>query len=324
MGLLFCPPPEVPARRRHDRARQPGQGAFFIGAAFFGLYLIVQQKKFWLGSLTLIFFLLAFGLVYHYVQPLRYLYDGENSYRYLSAVFRAPLEFWRGLMQNLGQKALFIHLLMFPFMYLPFLRWKELLPAAPLAVVQLLSTSWNRYNSESQYTAGFVPVLFVAFIVFLGEYSLKKDRRRATALLGMSFIVMAFLSAAKGPMPWSVNFWSQLWSRAWNFTNYVKGPHELTLEEAIQRIPIDEQVRVSTQNNVNHSRLAKRWHYSAFPNDLGEADFVLLDTSKPAFVYDRLDAYEYRQNLSKLEESQDYSLIFSKDGVMVFTRKRLK
>ncbi len=294
---------------------------FFLAAAFFGLYLIVEHKKFRLGSLSMVFFILAFVLVFYYVQPLRYQYDSESSYGYLAAIFRSPAAFWTGLIHNLHPKINFIQFLMFPFLYLPFVRWRELLPAAPLACIHLLSTSLNRYNAVSQYTAGFIPCIIVAFIAVLHARSVKKGETRATAWLGMTFIVMVFMSAARGPSPLSVKFWVKPWSADWNYANYVQTPHEAVLKEALGLIPLDENIRVVTQNNVNHSQLARRWHCVPFPHDLDAADYVLLDTSKPLFVFDYVDPRVYGEFLSKLEADPAYDRVFSKDGVKVFKRK---
>jgi hypothetical protein len=134
-------------------------------------------------------------------------------------------------------------------------------------------------------------------------------------------VLSLFVMVAIGPTPLSVNFWRQPWGGHWHYTQYVPD-RQATLDRAARLIPRDPHVAVLSQNDVNSARLAHRYAYFAFPNQLARADYVLLDTGRLPFVYWTPEPERYRALVEELRGSDRWQVVFDEEGVLLFRRAR--
>lgn len=299
-----------------------------LGGSFFGIYLAIKHKRYFTGIITALFFLLLFVVIFFYVQPaLNYLPGEEKvpllkdaSYSYIFNFFNSSRLFFEGLFKGVMRKLLFIYFLLFPFLFLPFFRWKELIPAIPPITIQLLSTTALHYSPESQYTAGIISPIIFAFLAFVNKIQKNIGERYVNAMLIMVLIMMLTANIVRSPSPLSINFWSSKWSENWNYTNCTSGKHEEMLREVLRIIPTDKEVVVMSQNNINHERLAHRYNYFAFPHNWERVDYILLDSTRPLMVGDKIDKAKYMEDLRKIRDSHAFEQIFDKDGIMLFKK----
>jgi hypothetical protein len=118
-----------------------------------------------------------------------------------------------------------------------------------------------------------------------------------------------------------MNFWSRSWGGHWHLSQYLPD-RQPVLDRTERLIPTDPGVVVVTQNDVNSSRLAHRYGYYAFPNELERADYVLLDTWRLPFVYWTPEPGRYAELVRSLRGNPDWRVIFDEEGVLVFRRER--
>jgi len=130
-----------------------------------------------------------------------------------------------------------------------------------------------------------------------------------------------FVTVAIGPTPLSMNFWSRAWGGHWHYTQYLPDRQDV-LNRAERLIPTDPTVAVVAQNDINSARLAHRFGYFAFPNELSRADYVLLDLRRLPFVYWTPEPQRYAGLVENLRANPDWSVIFEEEGVLVFRRVR--
>ena len=302
---------------------------FLLGASFFGIYLLVAMKRYFIGISAAVFFFLLFLLVLFYIQPLLSPYLKElqvdnllqiEVFSHIGKLISDPNAFLNGVTNGLTRKLLFFSALLFPFLLLPLLSWKEFLPAIPLFAIPFLSAHPDHSNIECQYTAGIISPLFVAFIFSLEKIRKTWEKKHVNAVLSFVTILIITFNFSQSPSPLSINFWSSRWSETWNRNMYKSGEHEKVIKEAILQVAQDPNKVVVSQTNINHKRLAHRYSYWAFPHRWEIADYIILDVKKPLMVIDHIDPEIYRKELQKLEKEPKFSLLFKKDGVLLYKK----
>ena len=149
---------------------------FALSAIMMGVYVIVRRRWFVCGLLIVLFSCLYFIFVECYAIP--YFTAGKeapaiwhSAFGYLGSnmkeVFLTLLTHpWLLITETLSdwRKLLYIIAIFGPFLFIPFLSPLELLPALPQFFISLLSHNPNHYALSSQYTAGLIVPVFVAFI----------------------------------------------------------------------------------------------------------------------------------------------------------------
>lgn len=302
-----------------------------LGASFFGIYLVVAMRCYLPGLSSAVFFSLLFLVVIFYIHPainpclkeqqINSILEGE-CFSHLNKFATNSSVFFAGILTGSERKLLFLFSVLSPFLFLPLLSWKEFLPAIPLLVIPILSSSPEHSNIESQYTAGLIAPVFVALIYSLEKINLMFGERHLNAVLALITILLITFHISKSPSPLSMNFWDPRWSETWNYNVYKRGDHEKTLEYILSHIPQDPDKIIVTQSNVNNSRLAHRHTYTFFPRKWEDADYIVLDTKKPLVIGDRVDVKTYNEALRKVENSQTFTLELNRDGILLY--KRLK
>ena len=149
---------------------------FALSAIMMGVYVIIRRRWLVCGSLIVVFSLLYFIFIECYAVP--YFTVGKeapaiwhNAFGYLGSnmkeVFLNLLTHpWLLITETLSdwRKLLYIIAIFGPFLFIPLLAPLELLPALPQLFISLLSHKDNFYALSSQYTAGLIVSVFVAFI----------------------------------------------------------------------------------------------------------------------------------------------------------------
>lgn len=300
-----------------------------LGAAFFWLYLIFKRKQYAIGVGVFLFFLFLFFLVVYIILPYtnkQLIYQAafpffENNSEAGGVIARIKT-FIDSLLMWKVRKMLFVYFLLAPLLFLPLLEWKRFLPAIPLIAIPLLSTSYPHASIDSQYTAGIVAPAFVAMFFSLKKLGIRYGLKITTAITVFVFIMTITFNIAHSPTPISFSFWKEGWAEVWHKSNYISGEHEKILKDAINKVSEDPDLAVVSQNNINDSRLAHRYRYYTFPHNWEDADYILLDTSKPPMMGDRLDRVGYTEELQKVRTDPRFKLKYDRDGVILFQKKQ--
>jgi len=254
---------------------------FALSAIMMGVYVIIRRRWLVCGSLIVVFSLLYFIFIECYAVP--YFTVGKeapaiwhNAFGYLGSnmkeVFLNLLTHpWLLITETLSdwRKLLYIIAIFGPFLFIPLLAPLELLPALPQLFISLLSHKDNFYALSSQYTAGLIVPVFVAFI-----YGVKRlERLNVITLKWISiFVILSslFFHILLSPSPISRIFWFELVPQ-YHYTAYIPTKRDAMIKEAIKKyIPDDFNVSVSTQNSVNCAHLAHRRYYFCFPKGVTE------------------------------------------------------
>jgi len=254
---------------------------FALSAIMMGVYVIVRRRWLVCGLLIVLFSCLYFIFVECYAIP--YFTAGKeapaiwhSAFGYLGSnmkeVFLNLLTHpWLLITETLSdwRKLLYIIAIFGPFLFIPFLSPLELLPALPQFFISLLSHNPNHYALSSQYTAGLIVPVFVAFI-----YGVKRlERLNVITLKWISiFVILSslFFHILLSPSPISRIFWFELVPQ-YHYTAYIPTKRDAMIKEAIKEyIPDDFNVSVSTQNSVNCAHLAHRRYYFCFPKGVTE------------------------------------------------------
>ena len=281
----------------------------------FGLYVWLRHGRRWLG-------LAVFGVsvVAFYLVAFRLLSGpsvSEGGFL-VDKYFRAMDP---GLVLRHG-KLLYLAALFGPLAGLPLLSPVSLLPALPTLGISLLSGDVTHTSIQSQYSASAVAPIFVALLDVLARLAPGGTSWLTQTQLVRGLVVLSlFVTVAIGPTPLSMNFWSRAWGGHWHYTQYLPDRQDV-LNRAERLIPTDPTVAVVAQNDINSARLAHRFGYFAFPNELSRADYVLLDLRRLPFVYWTPEPQRYAGLVENLRANPDWSVIFEEEGVLVFRRVR--
>ncbi|MDP2625821.1 MAG: DUF2079 domain-containing protein [Candidatus Rokubacteria bacterium] len=195
-------------------------------------------------------------------------------------------------------------------------------PALPTRGISLLSSDVSHASIQSQYSSSAIAPIFVALLDVMARPSPGWISWLTPTRLVRGLVVLSlFVTVAIGPTPLSVNFWRQPWGGHWHYTQYVPDRQGI-LNRAARLIPTDPTVVVVAQNDINSVRLAHRFGYFAFPNELNRAAYVLLDLRRLPFVYWAPEPQRYAGLVENLRANPDWSVIFEEEGVLVFRRVR--
>lgn len=295
---------------------------FFLTTSFFGLYLAIRYKQHLLGlgsfALSLALFCSIIFVNPHLsnVEGLRYL--RESAVDVVETPFRGPIAVLGRMIAPYKLSYLYFHFGSLAF--IPLLAPLQLLPALPSFLVSLLSATRLHSDPTSHYSAGAIASIFVALLYGISWIERKVPSLPLAIPLMSGLLVLGLgFNVAKSPSPLSLYFWSPDPDRNWNRANYRFEKQEI-LRKAESLIPSDPDIVVVSQNNLNSARLAHRNTYTVFPARLDEADYIILDTSRPHYVLDHFDEQLYSSNLQGLRDDPEVQLIFSEDGILVFKR----
>ena len=304
---------------------------YILGAAFFGLYLILAKKRYLAGSLMFFLCILTFFAVTYSLLQISQTHN--QTHPLMCGIFpfvditAEGIHFkFNFLLDTLlmwkAKKLLFIYFLLAPLLFLPLLNWKRFIPATPFIAIPLLSATHFHASTDSQYTAGVIAPAFVALVFSLKQIEDRLGVKYATAFATLALTTTLTFNIANGPSLLSINFWEAGWAEIWHKSAFTRGEHEDILNEVFHKIPSDPSVIVSSQGNINHARLAHRYEYWLFPHRWEDADYIILDTKRPLMVGDRIEIGAYSRELQKIENNSKFDLVFKKDGVLLYKRTK--
>ncbi|MGB9590108.1 MAG: DUF2079 domain-containing protein [Candidatus Hydrothermia bacterium] len=203
-----------------------------------------------LAAVALVWFLIAsFYLVPHF--------NLAGSY---TRFFGLPSLSWT--------KALYWLFLLLPLGFLPILRPPELLPGLVHSGLVIFAVFPGYYQVESQYAAQFLPFGLWALVSFMARVNWKKI---VPLVLGFAFLGHALFA----PTPFGIMFYKaespfSLW--IYRVTERDRTVSREIAEHVPPDAPLCVQINLIT-GGIPHR--AKLW---PFPEGLGEAQYVLLDT----------------------------------------------
>jgi uncharacterized membrane protein len=188
-----------------------------------------------------------------------------------------------------------------------------LLAAIPELAINLLSATTTQTSIRFHYTAGLIPVLFAAAV--LGAGWLVRERPRFAAPLATGALAVALVSNyALGAIP--------LW-------RYFPGgeqhdayaaqvtEHDRIAARALRMIP--GHAVVSATNTLG-AHLSARRRLLSFPY-IQDATWVAADETQPGYA-DRLAPLPTAVQLSWLRRNPEWRLVFERDGILIFRRRR--
>jgi len=288
--------------------------SLILAFAGFALFIAFRHRRLGLGLGAF-----GLGLVVFYLVEFRLLASaGASEGEFILARF-----FQGDVLLNVvnPRKLVYLGALFGPLGGLPLLAPAALLPAVPALAVSLFSSDVTHASITSQYSASLVGPLFVALLDVLARLRARGERVEPRSVLAGLVTLSAFISLAIGPTPLSMNFWNRAWGGHWHYTQYLPD-RQATLNRAERLIPDDPNVAVATQNDLNSARLAHRYGYYSFPNELAWADYVLLDLRRLPFVYWMPEPERYAAFVRGLRASADWRVVFDEEGVLVLQRER--
>jgi hypothetical protein len=226
---------------------------------------------------------------------------GANGQQILSNLFEEPSRLFMALDAS---KARYVILIFLPALGLAFLGWEFLIPSAFTITFVLLSTNPSHSCTCTQYTAGVIPFVLAATAVGWGRCARwapgALTRRLPWFLVAATLLVFVVDSPSPIGRQFLLNKGLFGWSR------YVDGWRLDDAGAVSGAIPAGASV--SLQNSINASVFIRRPHVMPFPTGVFTpppftgrmADFAVIDTTRDAFVVDRVDPDAYAALVTRL------------------------
>ena len=296
--------------------------------AFMGIYIAWGKKNYAFGFILFFASIIIFYVATFIVIPISYIYTNNKTITVIESNAFSYLFEAGGIIPKLGEifspeKWRFFFFLLLPLLFLSIFGFKLFLPAVPIFGIHILSRITHHQNVASHYTAGIIAPVFVSLISVLSGIRNKFGERIVLGILAWIVIMMLAFNVAHSPSPLAIAFWNKDWSKGkWHYSNYIRNGSDIALQDAISLIPADPSVKVVTHSEIYHKKLTHRYFYGVFPEKWQEADYILLDSRRGPYVSDRLDEVMYQQKLQELKDNSGFKIIFDKDGILVFTRRK--
>jgi uncharacterized membrane protein len=286
--------------------------------AVMGLYFALRKRALWPLLVTAaagLYFVLAVGVVMPHVgsgTPARILrrYGEDESMRSLATgLLTHP---WRVATTLLAPSGLaYLVKLLWPFGFTSLASPLTLLISLPELLVNLLSSKPQQQSIAYHYVAGEVPFVIAAMVLGLRRIGGWLARlwpgarsggpRRLHRLLAGAVLAVALLSSLTvGPLSGA----RQGWGLA------LTPEHRAVVAEALALVPDDASV---SADNALGAQLSERERIDIFPV-LEEDEYVVLDTQR------RYGARKTKA-LARLTADPRYTLVFDREGVLVFKRR---
>ncbi|MEO5357144.1 MAG: DUF2079 domain-containing protein [Nitrospirae bacterium YQR-1] len=295
---------------------------FIIGALFFSFYVAFDKK----GRRPAIIFAMVFlvlisaALFYIFVLLPKNLASFMDNFSYIGEALHNPSVLFHSILKFIDRKVFFVIFQFLPFLFIPFLRLKELIPAVPFFIISFLSVNHLHSSLDSHYSVANIAPVFVSLTIALKGLNDRYGKNFTGSVLLFILIMVATFNIAHSPSPVSLNFLKQGWSDTWHRRNYIIGPHEETLSKAVAIIPKDGNVKVVCQNNAYGGDIANRDSLEVFPRMWQQAGYIILDLKRPLFLYDSVNNADYMREFEKLRQSENFRVVFEVDQVYVFMK----
>jgi uncharacterized membrane protein len=213
-------------------------------------------------------------------------------------LLRNPTAFLRAVAS--GHKAVYVVLLLVPFLGLALLEPLLLLGAVPDIAINLLSNDANMTTLQFQYTAGILPFLVAASIFGAARFSHRRG-------IELSLWVMAATAA--------VAIYSPLYSGARD-VRALGSPVVAAKERAVSLIPSAANVAASNQIGAH---LSERRLINTFPY-VGASRWIVVDLNDPTYTNIRL----YKRSVRRYETGKSWRTVYSSHGITVLHKRVAK
>ena len=183
-----------------------------------------------------------------------------------------------------------------------------LIALAPELALNLLSSAPTQSSIHYHYTAGEIPILFLAAI-----YGTKRFAHRREVVAAVAVAAAVVGNFVLGPIPvWRfIPGGQRLQARA----AHISG-HDRAAARALRLIPATGPVAAT---NSLGSHLSQRKRIYSFPA-IFDAEWIAVDERKPS-VRDQNLKEEGRRAIEAFRRDRRFRLVFADDGVLVFRRR---
>lgn len=226
-------------------------------------------------------------------------------------LFTHPWTFFEQAFQSRDLHYL-LHLLA-PLSFLLVLAPLVLVAVVPELALNQLSETPTQTSVHFHYTAAAIPPLVVASVLgaaWLG----RRYPTRTGAIVAVAVAVAVFANFRLGAVPlWQwVPGGEDFQANDWRVTD-----HDRIADQAVRIVPEDAVVSAT---NVLGAHLSARRKVLSLPK-LGEATWVAADETRSSYA-DRVAPLPSAAALARLRASPDWELLFERDGVLVFHKRR--
>lgn len=299
-----------------------------LAVAIFGIWIIVRHRR-WIAGAVVSVVALAWtaicvlviipaagsGLPEPFAQ--RFGRFGDSPSEALVGALSNPLE----VVTTVGDysRLSYMAALVLPLLLLPFFAPLLAAAALPDLMLNMLADWWPNHSIEFHYAA--IPSPFLVAAAMLGLAGLRARTRpawlaRIVRPAGTVAVVVIAASALgtvlTGPLPFFGPLSQATQAR---LAQYSPTAHAQALEEAAALIP---DGAVVSAGNSPGGHLSARERILVFPV-IDDAEWVVVDRTRPN-MFDRLDPAGFAGALQVLQTRTDFTLVYDRDGVMVFRR----
>ena len=316
-----------------------------------GFYLIIKLdknfKNILFSTILILFSSLYFYFTVAIILPLfspnlnllsEYAYLGKNIKDIISKLHINIFIFIENLF-DFNKLKFFIYILLF---FSPIIIFfpLELMLISPLILILLASKNQNYYSIGHHYLMPLLPI----FIFCIYKFTIKRPLIVLNLFIFFTFLINIILS----PSPVSRLFISNKIDY-YNYRSYILDSRSLFIRTKIDEIFYDRKANLtlSIQNNIFNPTLFTNAVPILFPDGIYEkkiypflygnhsgkqlfADYILIDTKKQPYIYDKSCNYLYGQcqDTNFLEDylkiieylKLNFEIIFSYDGFYIFKR----
>jgi uncharacterized membrane protein len=285
----------------------------------FGIYIIIQKNKFFLGlTVTFISFALFLFLILYLHQDFLHMGPGLQviakpdtaySFALTGNLFKVFLTFFD------LKKIFFFFFLLLPLLFLPLYYLPVLVVGIPEVFKILTSSEMLHYSVEGHYTLGLIGVFFVGYIYALRKLMNICVNKITYQLPFVTLIVTISMCIAHSPLPISFNFWSSWSGGSFNYHNYIATSETYSLRSLGKFIEYDSYDKFFISNGSFIPWMATLKNpIGLFPNNgWKESNYIILDKNRFKGSGSELGQLEYlrRFMIERDYLSTHFILIFS-------------
>lgn len=251
--------------------------------AFFGIYILIKEKKIYFGLLLFGISLVFFIFIYFYLLKL----PGSGNASYFLSSQSSPyinlinLDIL-GVLRSFNLKKIFyVYIIFMPLLFLPLIRPIYLIVAIPDFCKALLSTEPLHYAPEGHYTLGIIACIFMSLISaikYLGAKFSKDFAKKISILLLLNTFIFSVLHSV---FPWSIDFWTGRYKKDFNYVNYTSPEKRNNFNFAINLVnSLPNNTKIEISNNAFFPDLATK-KIEIFPGEnWHKANYLILDIQK--------------------------------------------
>jgi uncharacterized membrane protein len=188
-----------------------------------------------------------------------------------------------------------------------------LVAVVPELALNVLSATSTQTSIHFHYTAGAIAPLVIASILGAAALAGRFPARTGAILVGAVAVALA-ANWKLGAVP--------LWGAVPGGEDYQKSDwrvsaHDRVADRAVALVPAHAVVSAT---NVLGAHLSARHRVLSLPK-LGDATWVAADETRPSYA-DRVAPLPAAAALVRLRRSPDWTLVFERDGVLVFRKSK--